>query len=151
MLVGNKTDLRHLREVQTVDAKRFSEQHNTFFMETSALKPLNVENAFTEVLTRIYHIVTNKALNIGHDRMVPPRGQTINAELNEVITPVPSPPAHDFFDTDPFTKAIADLSPNISGTNLDFANFDFLIQGESNSPNSQRLGQESAKKTDDQV
>nr|GLL16500.1 hypothetical protein SMAX5B_017674 [Ipomoea trifida] len=53
MLVGNKADLRHLRAVSTDDAKAFAEKEGTFFMETSALESLNVENAFTELLTQI--------------------------------------------------------------------------------------------------
>lgn len=78
MLVGNKADLRHLRAVGMANAKAFAERENTFFMETSALEALNVENAFTEVLTQIYHVVSRKALDINYDPAAPPRGQTIN-------------------------------------------------------------------------
>lgn len=85
MLVGNKADLRHLRAVQMEDAKTFAERENNFFMETSALESLNVENAFTEVLTQIYHVVSKKALDIGNDPMVPPRGQTINVGGKEEV------------------------------------------------------------------
>ncbi|VFQ89064.1 unnamed protein product [Cuscuta campestris] len=56
MLVGNKADLRHLRAVTTDDSKVFAERENTFFMETSALEAINVENAFTEVLSQIYRV-----------------------------------------------------------------------------------------------
>ncbi|KAE8679088.1 Ras-related protein RABA1i [Hibiscus syriacus] len=41
-------DLRHLRAVSTDDAKAFAERENNFFMETSALESVNVDNAFTE-------------------------------------------------------------------------------------------------------
>ena len=78
MLVGNKADLRHLRAVSTEDAKAFAERENTFFMETSALESMNVENAFTEVLTQIYRVVSRKALDIGDDPSALPKGQTIN-------------------------------------------------------------------------
>ncbi|XP_071706583.1 ras-related protein RABA1f-like [Rutidosis leptorrhynchoides] len=78
MLVGNKADLRHLRAVQTDDAKAFCEKQNNFFMETSALESLNVENAFTELLTGIYHVMSKKALDIGNDPMSLPKGKTIN-------------------------------------------------------------------------
>ncbi|KAM0006461.1 putative small GTP-binding protein [Helianthus debilis subsp. tardiflorus] len=78
MLVGNKADLRHLRAIQMDDAKLFAERENNFFMETSALESLNVENAFTELLTQIYHVVSKRALEVGSDPMVPGRGQTIN-------------------------------------------------------------------------
>nr|GEY46821.1 Ras-related protein RABA1f [Tanacetum cinerariifolium] len=88
MLVGNKADLRHLRAVDTVDAKTFAERENNFFMETSALESLNVENAFTEVLTQIYHVVSKKALDIGSDPMSIPRGQTINVGAKDEVTAV---------------------------------------------------------------
>ncbi|KAI7740873.1 hypothetical protein M8C21_021973 [Ambrosia artemisiifolia] len=78
MLVGNKADLRHLRAIQTEDAKAFAERENNFFMETSALESLNVENAFTEVLTQIHHVVSKRALEISNDHMVPSKGRTIN-------------------------------------------------------------------------
>lgn len=78
MLVGNKSDLRHLRAVTTEDAKTFAEKENTYFMETSALESLNVENAFTEVLTQIHQVVSRKALDVGEDPGALPKGQTIN-------------------------------------------------------------------------
>ncbi|CAL9771272.1 unnamed protein product [Musa acuminata subsp. burmannicoides] len=49
-----------------------------FFMETSALESMNVENAFTEVLTQIYHVVSKKMLDVGDDPSAVPKGQTIN-------------------------------------------------------------------------
>nr|GLL16505.1 ras-related protein RABA1f [Ipomoea trifida] len=54
MLVGNKVDLHQLRVVSTEDAKAFAEKEGTYFMETSALESLNVENTFTEVLNQIF-------------------------------------------------------------------------------------------------
>nr|GLL28884.1 ras-related protein RABA1f-like [Ipomoea trifida] len=78
MLVGNKADLRHLRAVTTPTAQAFAERENTFFIETSALEALNVEMAFTEVLTQIYRITSRKALDIGDDPMALPRGKAIN-------------------------------------------------------------------------
>nr|GMC56651.1 ras-related protein RABA1f [Ipomoea batatas] len=61
MLVGNKANLRHLRVVSTEDAKSFASKEGTFFMETSTLESLNVENAFTELLTQILR----KAAEVG--------------------------------------------------------------------------------------
>ncbi|XP_049361231.1 ras-related protein RABA1f-like [Solanum verrucosum] len=84
MLVGNKADLRHLRAVPTGESSGFAERENTFFMETSALEALNVENAFTEVLTQIYRVVSRKALDIGDDPTSVPRGQTINIGKDDV-------------------------------------------------------------------
>nr|XP_043621097.1 ras-related protein RABA1f-like [Erigeron canadensis] len=78
MLVGNKADLGHLRAVSTDEAKAFSEREDIFFMETSALEALNVEKAFTEVLTQIYHVLSRKSLGMGNDPAHLPKGQTIN-------------------------------------------------------------------------
>lgn len=62
MLVGNKSDLRHLRAVPTDDAQSFAEKEGLSFIETSALESTNVENAFHKILTEIYRIVSKKAL-----------------------------------------------------------------------------------------
>ncbi|KAK4742485.1 hypothetical protein SAY87_000486 [Trapa incisa] len=87
MLVGNKADLRHLRAVSTEDAKAFAEKESTFFIETSALESMNVENAFTEVLTQIYHVVSRKALDVGDDPAAAPnKGQTINVGSKDDVS-----------------------------------------------------------------
>lgn len=87
MLVGNKADLRHLRAVSTEDVKAFAEKENTFFIETSALESLNVENAFTEVLTQIYHVVSRKALeNVVDDSAALPKGETINVGSKDDVS-----------------------------------------------------------------
>ncbi|KAK8648390.1 hypothetical protein V6N13_129143 [Hibiscus sabdariffa] len=88
MLVGNKADLRHLRAVSTEDAKAFAEKENTYFMETSALESLNVENAFTEVLTQIYHVVSRKALEVGDDPAALPKGQTVNVGTKDDVSAI---------------------------------------------------------------
>ncbi|XP_073780797.1 RAB11a, member RAS oncogene family, like isoform X1 [Danio rerio] len=51
MLVGNKSDLRHLRAVPMDEAKAFAEKHGLSFLETSALDSSNVELAFQTILT----------------------------------------------------------------------------------------------------
>ncbi|KAK4369033.1 hypothetical protein RND71_012825 [Anisodus tanguticus] len=81
MLLGNKSDLRHLVAVSTDEAKSLAEREALYFMETSALEATNVENAFTEVLTQIYRIVSKKAVEAGDEgatTSAPPKGQTIN-------------------------------------------------------------------------
>ncbi|KAH7112157.1 ras-related protein rab-like protein-11B [Dendryphion nanum] len=65
MLVGNKSDLRHLRAVPTEEAKQFASDNNLSFIETSALDASNVELAFQNILTEIYRIVSSKALDQG--------------------------------------------------------------------------------------
>jgi len=63
MLVGNKSDLRHLRAVPTEEAKAFAAENGLSFIETSALDASNVELAFQNILTEIYRIVSSKALD----------------------------------------------------------------------------------------
>ncbi|KAG6738873.1 hypothetical protein POTOM_058496 [Populus tomentosa] len=94
MLVGNKADLRHLRAVTTEDATAFAERENTFFMETSALESLNVENAFTEVLTQIHRVVSRKALDVGDDPAALPKGQTITVGKDDVSAVKKTPFRH---------------------------------------------------------
>ena len=81
MLIGNKSDLRHLVAVSTEDGKSFAEKESLYFMETSALEATNVENAFAEVLTQIYHIVSKKAMETGDEgaaSAVPSKGEKID-------------------------------------------------------------------------
>eukprot|EP01137_Pigoraptor_chileana_P015081 Opistho-2@70564 len=86
MLVGNKSDLRHLRAVPTEEAKAFAEKNNLSFIETSALDATNVELAFQNILTEIYRIVSQKSLvNDGDDSVHPPKdGQTIVVAPSEL-------------------------------------------------------------------
>lgn len=78
MLIGNKSDLRHLVAVQTDDAKSFAERESLYFMETSALDATNVETAFAEVLTQIYRIVSKKAMDAAQDTTLPSKGDKID-------------------------------------------------------------------------
>ncbi|KAF9621836.1 hypothetical protein IFM89_028424 [Coptis chinensis] len=83
MLIGNKSDLRHLVAVSTEDGKTFAETESLYFMETSALDATNVENAFAEVLTQIYHIVSRRTVETGDDGAasnVPSKGEKIHVK-----------------------------------------------------------------------
>ena len=50
-LVGNKSDLHHLKAVPSHEAREFAEQHSLLFSETSALDATNVEEAFKSLFT----------------------------------------------------------------------------------------------------
>jgi len=81
MLVGNKSDLRHLRAVPTDEAKAFAEKNNLSFIETSALDSTNVETAFHNILTEIYRIVSQKQITEGGtDDSIQGGGTTINLD-----------------------------------------------------------------------
>lgn len=62
MLIGNKTDLKHLRSVATEDAQSFAEKEGLSFLETSALEAINVEKAFLVVLSEIYRVIGKKSV-----------------------------------------------------------------------------------------
>lgn len=62
MLVGNKCDLADLRQVPTEDAKEYAQQEGLFFLETSALRSTNVENAFLTVIQELCKLVCRKVL-----------------------------------------------------------------------------------------
>ncbi|KAK4576935.1 hypothetical protein RGQ29_027458 [Quercus rubra] len=86
MLVGNKSDLRHLVAVSTEEGKSYAEKESLYFMETSALEAVNVENAFAEVLTQIYHTVSKKQMEGGENgaaSSVPAKGENINIKDNQ--------------------------------------------------------------------
>ncbi|KAK8675487.1 hypothetical protein V6N13_033553 [Hibiscus sabdariffa] len=91
MLVGNKSDLRHLRAVSTEDGKAFAENENIYFMETSALESLNVENAFVEVLTQIYHLTRKKALVTRNNPAALPKGHTIDVGSKDEVSAMKKP------------------------------------------------------------
>ncbi|XP_075464034.1 ras-related protein Rab-11A-like [Ascaphus truei] len=82
MLVGNKSDLRHLRAVPTDEAKSFAEKHGLSFMETSALDSTNVESAFQSILTEIHRIVSQRQMTGQQD---PPFGPSSNIEPIKVL------------------------------------------------------------------
>ncbi|KAL5566391.1 hypothetical protein UlMin_030560 [Ulmus minor] len=63
MLIGNKTDLKHLRAVATEDAQSYAEKEGLSFIETSALEATNVEKAFQTILAEIYRIISKKSLS----------------------------------------------------------------------------------------
>ena len=79
MLVGNKSDLRHLRGVQTDEARSFAEANELQFIETSALESTNVELAFQKCLAEIYRVVSRRALasEEGAAQARPGAGKTI--------------------------------------------------------------------------
>ncbi|URE45009.1 RAB GTPase [Musa troglodytarum] len=63
--------------------RAFARKEKAFFTETSALESINVADAFTGVLTQIYHVVGRKVLAIGDDPSALPIGQTINIDMKD--------------------------------------------------------------------
>lgn len=61
LLVGNKVDLRHLREVPTEEAVSFAKDNNLSFIETSAQSGHNIEQAFIQLVTEVIKDTDSKA------------------------------------------------------------------------------------------
>jgi len=67
--------LKHLREVPTEEAKEFAQKNNLSFMETSALDASNVEAAFQQIITDIYHLTSRPAVTDGGTAPVAVEGE----------------------------------------------------------------------------
>ena len=96
IIIGNKCDMNHLRQVTVDEGKDFAEKHGMAFMETSALNATNIELAFSTILQNIYLNKPNN--NIYHPPgasgtggIMPPPGVV----LPPTTDPSP-PPQHGF-------------------------------------------------------
>ena len=79
MLVGNKSDLKTQRAVETSEAMAFAEQHNLAFIETSALDASGVDVAFQNILTEIYRLMNKKQMQEGSAKQsVASKGEKIS-------------------------------------------------------------------------
>lgn len=86
-LIGNKSDLAHLRAVPTDEAKNFALENQLLFTETSALNSDNVDQAFRELITAIYQMVSKHQVDLGDangNGTSAPKGPTIS------LTPAPN-------------------------------------------------------------
>ena len=54
IIVGNKSDLKHLRIVETKRGRQYATDQDMLFMETSALDSTNVTEAFEDLVKHIY-------------------------------------------------------------------------------------------------
>ncbi|XVF50457.1 hypothetical protein PTKIN_Ptkin04bG0102500 [Pterospermum kingtungense] len=63
VLVGNKSDLSQSRQVNEEEGRNLAETEGLFFMETSALENVNVEEAFLRMIAKIHEITSKKYLD----------------------------------------------------------------------------------------
>ena len=54
IIVGSKSDLKHLRSVETKRGQQYAMDHGMLFKETSALDCSNVTEAFEDLVMEIY-------------------------------------------------------------------------------------------------
>lgn len=87
-LIGNKSDLSHLRAVPTDEAKNFAQENQLLFTETSALNSENVDQSFRELITSIYQMISKHQVDLGSEGSATnagaPKGPTIS------LTPAPN-------------------------------------------------------------
>ena len=61
LLIGNKSDLKDMREVQYEEGEKFAKLHNMIFLETSAKTGENISSIFEESVKQIdQNIIENK-------------------------------------------------------------------------------------------
>ncbi|PHJ22495.1 ras-related protein rab11 [Cystoisospora suis] len=81
LLVGNKSDLKHLRAVSVEEATKFANREHLAFIETSALDATNVEQAFHQILAEIYLLRQKKQIEDNPQSAAQPgRGQKIHLD-----------------------------------------------------------------------
>ncbi|KOB62733.1 hypothetical protein PFHG_04506, partial [Plasmodium falciparum HB3] len=78
LLVGNKSDLKHLRVINDNDATQYAKKEKLAFIETSALEATNVELAFHQLLNEIYNVRQKKQATKNDDNLsIQPRGKKL--------------------------------------------------------------------------
>jgi len=68
MLIGNKSDLEHRRQVSTDDGKKFAEENGLLFLETSAKTAHNVEEAFVKPAQQIYQKIQRGIYDVSNEQ-----------------------------------------------------------------------------------
>lgn len=66
MLIGNKSDLNHRREVSYEEGQEFAELYGLVFLETSAKTADNVEKAFYETACKIHEKIVNGIIDVSN-------------------------------------------------------------------------------------
>mmetsp|Transcript_11402 Transcript_11402/g.19911 ORF Transcript_11402/g.19911 Transcript_11402/m.19911 type:complete len:225 (+) Transcript_11402:108-782(+) len=100
IIVGNKSDLKHLRAVGVEEARAYAERNNVSFIETSALDATNVDRAFELLLQSIFRGVHSKSIR--ESTVVTDATRTFDKTARVVLpssdearqpTPIQTPPA----------------------------------------------------------
>lgn len=67
LLVGNKADLDHRRQVSFEEGAKFAKDNGLIFLETSAKTAANVEEAFIRTAQKIYELIQTGVYDVTND------------------------------------------------------------------------------------
>lgn len=67
MLIGNKSDLDHRRQVSKEEGEKFAKEHGLIFLETSAKTAANVEEAFINTAQKIYENISSGNMDVTNE------------------------------------------------------------------------------------
>jgi len=67
MLIGNKSDLDHRRQVSKEEGEKFAKEHGLIFLETSAKTAANVEEAFIQTAQNIYKNINEGNMDVTNE------------------------------------------------------------------------------------
>jgi len=68
MLIGNKCDLEHRRQVSPDEGKKFADENGLMFLETSAKTAHNVEEAFLKPAQEIYSKIQKGIYDVSNEQ-----------------------------------------------------------------------------------
>jgi len=67
MLIGNKSDMDHRRQVSKEEGEKFAKDNGLIFLETSAKTAANVEEAFIGTAQKIYENIQNGIYDVTNE------------------------------------------------------------------------------------
>lgn len=67
MLIGNKSDLEHRRQVSKEEGEAFAQENGLVFLETSAKTAANVESAFVKTAEKIYENIQSGIYDVNNE------------------------------------------------------------------------------------
>ncbi len=67
MLIGNKSDLDHRRQVSKEEGEKFAKENGLIFLETSAKTAANVEEAFINTAQKIYENISTGGMDVTNE------------------------------------------------------------------------------------